>query len=166
RLDLESRDRPTVVFAHYRDTVEACAAVARDLGAAVGIVHGGVSRAKSGEVVKSFKRGEIDVLVGSLETMAEGLQLTEADMLLMVEVSYKPSRNEQARMRVDRMGQTRPVMIREYITPGTVDERKRALLEQKTDQQLRLMSARDFAEILGVARTLCYFVLLQRTHPI
>src|SRR5699024_7218660 len=131
RLDLESRDRPTVVFAHYRDTVEACAAVARDLGAAVGVVHGGVSRAKSGEVVKSFKRGEIDVLVGSLETMAEGLQLTEADMLLMVEVSYKPSRNEQARMRVDRMGQTRPVTVREYVTPGTVDERKRWLLAER-----------------------------------
>src|SRR5699024_6471385 len=147
-LDLESRDRQKVVFAHYRDTVEACAAVARHLGASVGIVHSGVGHDKSGEMVKSFKRGEIDVLVGSKETMVEGLQLTEADMLLMVEVSYKPSRNEQARMRVDRMGQTRPVTIREYITPGTVDERKRALLEQKTDEQLRLMSARDFAEII------------------
>src|SRR5690625_3902433 len=148
RLDLESRDRSTVVFAHYRDTGEACAAVARDLGAKVAVVHGGVGRATSGEVVNSFKRGEIVVLVGSLETMAEGLQLTEADVLIMVEVSYKPSRNEQARMRVDRMGQTRPITIREYVTPGTVDERTRRLLAEKTDQHLRLMSARDFAEIL------------------
>ena len=148
RLDLESRDRPTVVFAHYRDTVEACAAVARDLGAKVGVVHGGVGRAKSGEVVKSFKRGEIDVLVGSLETMSEGLTLTEADVLIMVESSFKPSRNEQALHRIHRLGQTRPVTIKEYITPQSVDERKRKLLAEKTDEQLRLMSARDFAKII------------------
>src|SRR5690625_3878495 len=98
--------------------------------------------------------------------MAEGLQLTEADVLLMVEASYKPSRNEQARMRVARMGQTRPVTVREYITPGTADERKRALLEQQTAEQLRLRSARDFAGSIGVARALCDFVLLQRTQPI
>ncbi len=148
RFDLESRERPTVVFAHYRDTVEACAAVARDLGARVGFVHGGVPRALAGETVRKFKRGELDVLVGSLETMAEGLQLTVADMLIMFETSFKPSRNEQARMRVDRMGQTRPVTIREYVTPDSVDSRKRILLAEKTDQQARLMSARDFSQML------------------
>lgn len=147
RFDLEGRDRPTVVFAHYRDTVEACARVAESTGARVGFVHGGV-RSSAGETVRRFKRGELDVLVGSLETMAEGLQLTVADMLIMVETSYKPSRNEQARMRVDRMGQTRPVTVREYVTPDSVDERKRVLLAEKTDQQMRLMSARDFSQIL------------------
>ncbi len=148
RFDLEGRDRPTVVFAHYRDTVEACAAVARDLGARVGYVHGGVSRSKAGQTVKDFKEGRLDVIVGSLETMAEGLQLTAADTLILVEVSFKPSRNEQARMRVHRMGQEHPVTIREYLTPDTLDERKRELLATKTDQQIRLMSARDFAQIL------------------
>lgn len=148
KFDLEGRDRPTVVFAHYRDTVEACAAVAQSVGAKTGYVHGGVSREKSGQLVRDFKAGKLDVLVGSLETMAEGLQLTVADMLIMVEVSFKPSRNEQARMRIDRMGQTRPVTIREYVTPQSVDTRKRELLAAKTDNQIRMMSARDFAKIL------------------
>lgn len=148
RFDLEGRSQPTVVFAHYRDSVEAAAEVARDCGLKVGVVHGGVSKAQQGQVVRDFKAGKLDVICGSLETMAEGLQLTIADMLIFLEVSYKPSRNEQARYRIDRMGQDRPVTVRNYITPDSVDERKRVLLENKTDQQMRLMSARDFSALV------------------
>lgn len=148
RFDLQGRSRPTVVFAHYRDSVEACVEVARSCGLTAEGVHGGLTGAVKGERVRAFKEGKLDVIVGSLETMAEGLQLTIADMLIFVEVSFKPSRNEQARMRIDRMGQERSVVIHDYVTPGSVDQKKRGLLASKTDQQMRLMSARDFAKIV------------------
>jgi SNF2 family DNA or RNA helicase len=147
-FDLESRSRPTLVLAHYRDTVEACAAVARKAGATAGVVHGGISRSDQGAAVRAFKEGRLDVLVGSLETLAEGLTLTVADMAIFVEMSYKPSRNEQARFRVHRMGQTRPVTIREYVTRKTVDEHKRELLATKTDRQMRVMKAHELAALL------------------
>ena len=146
--DLQGRAAPTVVFAHYRASVEACVKVAEGVGASAAGIHGGVSKARAAEYVRRFKRGELDVLVGSLETLAEGQQLTAADMLVMVETSFKPSRNEQARMRVDRMGQSRPVTILEYVTPDSVDERKRQLVGRKTDHQMRMLSSRDFAQLL------------------
>lgn len=148
RFDLENRSRPTLVLAHYRDSVEAAARVAESTGARTAYVHGGLSARDAGERVKAFKRGDLDVLVGSLDLVAEGLTLTVADMVIFLEMSYRPSRNEQATRRVHRLGQTRPVTIREYVTPGTVDERKRELLEGKLDHQLRLLSARQFAELL------------------
>lgn len=148
RFDLENRTRPTLVLAHYRVSVEACAAVARDLGATAGIVHGGVSRTAQGEAVRRFKAGKLDVLVGSLETLAEGLTLTVADMAIFVESSYKPYRNEQAKFRIHRIGQTRPVTVLDYITPNTVDQRKRVLLAEKTDQQMRVLTAAEFKELL------------------
>lgn len=148
RFDLENRSRPTLVLAHYRDTVEACVQIARDAGASAMPVHGGVSTADQGRAVRAFKEGTLDVLVGSLETLAEGLTLTVADMAIFVEMSYKPSRNEQARFRVHRMGQTRPVTIKEYVTPGTVDENKRKLLATKTDRQMRVMTAHQMMELL------------------
>lgn len=148
RFDLGNRSRPTLVLAHYRSSVEACAAVAEDLGARVGTIHGGTPRAVRGDVVRDFKNGKTDVLVGSLETLSEGLTLTVADMAIFVEMSYKPSRNEQARYRVHRIGQTRPVTILEYVTPHTVDQRKRKLLAQKTDQQMRVLTAAQFRELL------------------
>lgn len=146
RHDLSSRSAPTLVLAHYRDSVEACARVAESVGASVGFVHGGVKDA--GSVVKRFKEGTIDVLVGSLETVSEGLTLTRADMAIFVEKSYKPSRNEQAMRRVHRIGQTRPVTVLDYVTPQSVDANKRALLAEKTDQQMRALTAAQFASLL------------------
>lgn len=146
RHDLSSRSQPTLVLAHYRDSVEACARVAETTGARAGFVHGGVS--KSGEVVKAFKDGKLDVLVGSLETVSEGLTLTQADMAIFVEKSYKPSRNEQAMRRVHRIGQTRPVTVLDYVTPKSVDSNKRLLLKEKTDQQMRALTAAQFTALL------------------
>lgn len=146
RHDLSSRSQPTLVLAHYRDTVEACARVAESVGARVGFIHGGVRDA--GQVVKRFKDGSIDVLVGSLETVSEGLTLTRADMAIFVERSYKPSRNEQATRRVHRIGQTRPVTVLDYVTPNSVDSNKRVMLARKSDQQMRAMTAAQFASLL------------------
>jgi len=148
RFDLEGRSRPTLILAHYRATVEACVLVAQDLGLSAAAVHGGISGNTKEQVIADFKAGKLDVLVGSLETLAEGLTLTVADMAIFVETSYKPSRNEQARYRVHRLGQTRPVTIKEYVTPGTIDERKRKLLAEKTDQQMRVLSAAQYAELV------------------
>lgn len=147
RFDLESRSRPTLVLAHYRATVDACLLVAQDLNLNAAAVHGGISEAAKAQAVEQFKAGKLDVLIGSLETLAEGLTLTAADMAIFVEMSYKPSRNEQARYRVHRIGQTRPVTIREYVTTNSLDERKRSLLAAKTDQQLRVLTAAQLLEL-------------------
>ena len=148
RADLESRSRPTLVLAHHQAVVEACAQVARSVGASVAYVHGKVPTATAGAAIRRFTAGELDVLVGSLETVAEGMTLVAADMAIFVERSYKPYRNVQARRRIHRLGQTRPVTIREYVTPRTVDSGKTQLLETKTDRQMRMLSARDFAALL------------------
>lgn len=148
REDLRNRSRPTLVLAHYRDVVDACTAVARSVGASAGAVRGGMTKKQQGDAVQGFKDGKLDVLVGSLETIAEGLQLTVADTAIFVETSYKPYRNEQAKNRVHRLGQTRPVTILDYVTPGTVDEKKRALLREKTEDQIRYLSAGEFKKLL------------------
>lgn len=146
RHDLSSRSQPTLVLAHYRDTVEACARVAESVGARAGFVHGGVTQ--GGKVIRDFKEGKTDVLVGSLETVSEGLTLTRADMAIFVEKSYKPSRNEQAARRVHRIGQTRPVTVLDYVTPNSVDANKRVLLAEKTDQQMRALTAAQFTALI------------------
>lgn len=148
RFDLANRSRPTLVIAHYRETVEACSAVAASIGASVRFIHGGVSDTEKSRIVADFKAGKVDVLVGSLGTLAEGLTLTQADMAIFVEKSYMPSRNEQALRRIHRMGQTRATTALEYVTPFTVDQRKRELLASKLDGQMRMLTAAQFGQLL------------------
>lgn len=139
RFDLENRSRPTLVTAHYRATVDACVAVAKDLGLRTAQIDGGTSKPERLRAVEAFQAGGLDVLVGSLETISEGLTLTAADMVIYVEHSWKPSRNQQALRRIHRIGQERPCTALDYVTPGTVDANKRELLATKADRQIRTL---------------------------
>jgi SNF2 family DNA or RNA helicase len=147
RADLSARTRPTLVFAHYRDSVEAAARVAMATGARAAYIHGGTTDRQNARVIKDFKSGALDVLVGSLETLAEGLTLTIADEAIFLERSYKPSRNTQATYRIYRLGQDKPVKIRRYLTPNSIDSRKEKLLQTKTDHQVRTLTAADFLRL-------------------
>lgn len=141
RADLEGRSRPTLVLAHFKDSLQAAAAVTRDLGASVAVVDGTTSRPARRSAVEAFQGGSLDVIVGSLAVIAEGLTLTAADMCIFLEKSYRPSTNQQAMRRIHRIGQDRPVTVRDYVTPGTVDERVRELLATKSDEQIRVLTA-------------------------
>lgn len=148
RQDLSERDAPTLVLAHYRDSVEAATRVATLAGKRAAYIHGGTTDKQNAALVRDFKRGQLDVLVGSLETLAEGLTLTVADTAIFLERSYKPSRNTQATYRIHRLGQEKECLIRRYITPKSIDSGKERLLSTKTDRQMRVLTA---AELLKVA---------------
>lgn len=148
RKDLRKRAAPTLVLAHYRDSVEAAARVAESTGARAGFIHGGTTDRQNATLVREFKRGRLDVLVGSLETLSEGLTLTIADEAIFLERSYKPSRNTQATYRIHRLGQEKSCTIRRYITPNSIDSRKEKLLQTKTDHQMRVLSAAEFVRLV------------------
>lgn len=147
REDLGKRREPTLVLAHYRDSVEACTTVAESVGLHAGFVHGGTTEKQNADTVKAFKAGKLDVLVGSLETLAEGLTLTIASEAIFVERSYKPSRNVQATYRIHRMGQDKACTVRRYITPRSVDSGKEKLLNTKTDRQMRTLRAAELVKV-------------------
>lgn len=147
RRDVQASDRPQLVLAHYQDSVEAAARVAELAGRRVAYVHGGVSDRSAAGRIRDFKSGKLDVLVGSLETMAESFTLTVADTAIFLERSYKPSRNTQATYRIYRMGQDKPCTIIRYLTPRSVDSGKERLLATKTDRQMRTLSAAEFVKI-------------------
>lgn len=147
REDVRRATRPTLVLAHYRDSVEAATWVAESAGARAGYIHGGTTPAQNSALVRDFKRGRVDVLVGSLETLAEGLTLTIADTAIFLERSFKPSRNTQATFRIYRMGQDKAVTIKRYLTPNSVDTGKERLLATKTDRQMRTLTAADYLRV-------------------
>lgn len=148
RYDLGERTRPTLVVAHFRRSVEAACQLADGLGQRAEYIHGGVSRTARARTVAEFKAGKIDVLCGSLDTIAEGLQLTAADMIIFLETSFKPSRNQQAMRRIHRMGQTRPCTMLDYCTPDSIDSGKRELVEAKTDHQIRILTEAQMAQYI------------------
>lgn len=145
---LENRPRPTLVTAHFRGSVECCAAVAEGIGASVRVIHGGTSRNDRRRFVREFQSGGLQVLCASIEVIAEGMTLTAADQIIQVEKSWRPSKNRQAVDRLHRIGQTRPVTAIDLVTEGTVDEGIRRHLDSKNDQQMRALGRRDLISVV------------------
>ena len=136
KLDLESRSTPTVIVGHYKNTVHGAARVATELGKSVGVIEGNTPQEARRDIVERFQSGQLDVLVGTYETISEGLTLTAANMMILIEISYKAARNQQAIRRIHRLGQDQKCHILEYYAVGptgqkTLDTSKRKMVDEK-----------------------------------
>ena len=91
---------------------------------------------KRDEAIELFKSGAVDVFLISLKAGGVGLNLTEADTVIIYDPWWNPAAENQAADRAHRIGQDKPVFVYKLITENTVEEkiiamqdRKRALAE-------------------------------------
>jgi len=91
---------------------------------------------KRDDAIELFKSGAVDVFLISLKAGGVGLNLTEADTVIIYDPWWNPAAESQAADRAHRIGQDKPVFVYKLITENTVEEkiiamqdRKRALAE-------------------------------------
>ncbi len=136
----EGTRRPLVVMAHHRDVTAGLSDV---LGSKefhdgtsvrpfrVGKIVGGMSETERTADKDAFQRGELDVIVCSIQAAGVGLTLTRASEMLFVERAWKPALLVQAEDRIYRIGQKNHVTITYMDAAGTVDEWLKELLVDK-----------------------------------
>jgi SNF2 family DNA or RNA helicase len=146
--NLEGQAQPALVVAHFQSACEMARDALRAAGKKCELIYGPTSRADRLRFVRAFQSGDLDVLVGSLDVISEGLTLTRADTVHFLERSWRPFKNEQALRRIHRIGQDRPVTAYVYVTSGTIDDRMTDLLATKTEQELRSLRPHQIAALL------------------
>jgi SNF2 family DNA or RNA helicase len=145
---LANRSRPTLVLCHFQDSAEAALRRCAGMKLNAALIHGQTSTGDRTKRVRAFQSGELDVLIGTLDTLSEGVTLVAADMVIFLERSYRPSRNEQGLRRVHRLGQTRPVTAVYLHSRGTLDSRITTILGSKTDEQVAALRPAEIASLL------------------
>lgn len=147
---VENRPMPTMVVGHFQDTVEQCARIARELGKTVGVVHGGVSSAARKDSIRGFQAGALDVMCATIDTISEGMTLHQggADMVIRVERSASPHKNDQVARRLHRIGVERPITMIDLVTENSYQEKMIALAEAKSAHQERALTAKDYRELV------------------
>ncbi|MFO7723501.1 MAG: DEAD/DEAH box helicase [Bacteroidales bacterium] len=76
------------------------------------------------EVIDRFKsREDIRLMLMTLKKGGYGLNLTEADYVMILDPWWNPASQQQGMDRVHRIGQDKPVFVYKFITRGTVEER-------------------------------------------
>ncbi|MCP5242470.1 MAG: DEAD/DEAH box helicase [Burkholderiales bacterium] len=110
------------------------------------------------EAIEQFKSGQVNVFLISLKAGGVGLNLTEADTVIIYDPWWNPAVESQAADRAHRIGQDKAVFVYKLITENTVEEkilemqeRKRLLAESvyqsgKKEEALQL-SADDLTEL-------------------
>lgn len=143
--DVLESDRKTIVWCKYREDIRR---VVRALGAAKikcveyhGAIH---SQAKRQDAIDAFNEDpEVKVFVGQPKAGGQGLDLSAADMIIWYSHTFDLIERDQANERATQIG-GKTVTIRDYVTPGTVDEyilanltRKRSIAESLAGAGLR-----------------------------
>jgi non-specific serine/threonine protein kinase len=84
------------------------------------------------ERVREFQQDPtIPLFLISLKAGGEGLNLTGADYVFLMDPWWNPAVEQQAMDRTHRIGQDQPVLVYRLICPGTIEEKMLELQEKK-----------------------------------
>ncbi|KAH9324867.1 hypothetical protein KI387_005045 [Taxus chinensis] len=109
-------------------------------------LDGTMSQRQREKVIKEFSQNPtILVMLISLKAGGVGINLTAASNVFLMDPWWNPAVEEQAIMRIHRIGQTKEVKVRRFIVKGTVEERMQQVQARKqrmiagalTDQEVR-----------------------------
>jgi superfamily II DNA or RNA helicase len=81
--------------------------------------------------IELFKSGQVNVFLISLKAGGVGLNLTEADTVIIYDPWWNPAAESQAADRAHRIGQDKPVFVYKLITENTVEEKIIAMQDKK-----------------------------------
>ena len=126
KKELRKKDTRIIVFTQFRDTVEniyqKCEAkglnAVKFYGQASRETEKGLSQKRQKEIIKSFKKGEYDVLI-STSVAEEGIDIPAVDLVVLYEPVPSEIRMIQRRGRTGRKNKGRLHIL---ITKGTRDE--------------------------------------------
>ena len=139
-----------IVFSQYYDSVwwlahrltEALPAETIGIYAGAGrsgVIRRGVFEPRGRDALKdSVRRGELRLLLGT-DAASEGLNLQRLGTLINLDLPWNPSRLEQRKGRIQRIGQTRPrVDVYNMRYANSVEDRVRQLLSERLESISRL----------------------------
>ena len=157
KLLSRNRTEKSLLFTHFRHTLDQLAKRLHTLGLNFVIYHGRLSTADKNAAVARFER-EAQILL-STEAAGEGRNLQFCHTMVNFDLPWNPLRIEQRVGRIHRIGQTRPVEIYNLSAAGTIEDYLLDILDRKMnmfelvigemDMILgELTEERDFEELL------------------
>ena len=81
--------------------------------------------------IRRFHASAVPVFLISLKAGGTGLNLTQADTVILYDPWWNPAVEEQAIDRAHRIGQDKPVFVHKLVINGTIEEKMEVLKEKK-----------------------------------
>lgn len=108
---MDSRPEPWIVFCEFADTPGLLCERLRKHGLVCEEYTGAVSGDDRSRIEKEFQAGKIDVVVGTIAAMYQGITLTAGNQQFWLSRAWVPAMNEQGEDRQNRIGQNSRVFV-------------------------------------------------------
>ncbi|WP_054719838.1 DEAD/DEAH box helicase [Lacticaseibacillus manihotivorans] len=129
--------RHVLIFSQFTKMLDQLQAGLQAVGLTNLMLQGNTKPKERLAMVDAFNAGEKPFFLISLKAGGTGLNLTGADMVILVDLWWNPAVEDQAIARAHRIGQKHQVDVYRLITKGTIEEQiaklqaqKRALVDQ------------------------------------
>lgn len=132
-LDVHEQEGKILVFASHHATIDRLVLSLGKEGIRTAAIDGRVDAGKREDIKKSFQEGDLEVLVCGIRAAAEGLTLTAAHIVIMMEMDWNPGIHAQAEDRAHRIGQSMPVTVYYLIAMGTIEEQIAKMVDAKRE---------------------------------
>ncbi len=128
-----------VVFAHHTDVLSQLRRAFDGKEYWPVLIDGSYTAAARQAMVDRFQtKDDCKIFFGQIQAAGTGITLTAASDLLFVESSWVPAENEQAAMRIHRIGQRNACLVRFATLAGSIDEQIQRAVMRKTQDIARL----------------------------
>jgi SNF2 family DNA or RNA helicase len=132
----------TVVFGWHRELIEDLASKLRQARRGVVTLIGGTKQPE--KLVERFQvDGSIQYFLGNLDCASTSITLTAAHHVVLAELSWVPSDEDQSIARVWRTGQKQPVSVVKFLLEHSLDERMQAAQDRKREFIARALDGED-----------------------
>ena len=142
-----AQDEKLLVFGHHSDVLDGIEAHLRKKKIGYVRLDGSTPAQQRQDLVDRFQGDEsVRVFLGSMSAAGQGLTLTAASQVLIVEQSWTPAEMDQAEGRAHRIGQTDTVMVTHLIAIGSIDEPVLELITTKRQTAAQAVDGADAAQ--------------------
>ena len=127
--DIVAEGHRVLIFSQFTSFLKKAATRLESLGVDYCYLDGSTRR--RGEVIDGFRDGTAPAFLISLKAGGFGLNLTEADYVILLDPWWNPATENQAIDRAHRIGQSKNVMVYRIVATGTIEEKVMALRDRK-----------------------------------
>ncbi|MFA6670745.1 MAG: helicase-related protein, partial [Bacillota bacterium] len=146
--NLKSKEdrRKAIIFTEFVATQEFLKDFLQRRGFSCSVLNGSMDIDERNAAINEF-RTKTDLLI-STDAGGEGINLQFASVVINYDLPWNPMKIEQRIGRVDRIGQSRDVLVYNFILQDTVEKRVRQVLEKKLSVILEQMGIDKMQDVL------------------
>jgi SNF2 family DNA or RNA helicase len=128
---LRAEGRRALVVSQFLEVLDLARAKLEEHGLECLRFDGTMNERTRADAVAAFQSGRGDAFLVSLKAGGVGMNLTAADVVILLDPWWNPAVEDQAADRAHRIGQHRPVTVARIVTEKTIEEKVLALHAKK-----------------------------------